>query len=222
MPPRKQLTEEELEEIRNLRGQMSAKDIQKKYGIGAPRLYKIWRESASPTIQKDTVGTKPNRMDISLQNTDRVESNRQDIPVQTQLLFRIQNTLQNIDTTLQNIDSRIIETQEEVESVASDVEDIDDKVEDMEADASTTADLSKKIYEATKMVEKMIYYGAAALSILSVLATTWKFIKRTKDKDSFEEEPTVKEPKQKPAANTNTGEYFDLPIQKPKDLFAME
>ena len=45
MPKRKQLSEEELEEIRNLRGQMPAKQIQTKYGIGSPRLYRIWREA---------------------------------------------------------------------------------------------------------------------------------------------------------------------------------
>ncbi len=113
MPPRTQLTEDELEEIRTLRGQMSAKDIQKKFGIGAPRLYKIWRESAPPSVQEDTVGatidTELNRIDVP--NTGRRELDRLDIPVQsnaeqqptsnlqTQLLFQIQNTLQNIDNT---------------------------------------------------------------------------------------------------------------------------
>ena len=236
MPPRKKLAEEELEEIRNLRGQMSAKDIQKKYGIGAPRLYKIWRESTRPTIKEDAA--EPTRTDISQQNTDRILPDKLDIPVQSnageqhasylqnQLLFQIQNTLQNIDTTLQNIGDRIIETQEEVESVASDVEDIDEKVDDLEADASTMTDLSKKIYEATKTVEKMIYYGAAALSILSVLATTLKFVRRAKDKDSFEEEPksfettpSVEEPKQKPT--TTTDPFFGSPMDEPEDPFAM-
>ncbi len=54
MSRRTQPTEEQLQEIRNLRGQMSAKNIQKKYGIGAPRLYRLWKESAPPTVQKDT------------------------------------------------------------------------------------------------------------------------------------------------------------------------
>ena len=45
MPPPKTLSEEDLNEIRNLYGKMSAKEVEKKYGIGSPRLYKIWREA---------------------------------------------------------------------------------------------------------------------------------------------------------------------------------
>lgn len=239
MPPRKHLTEEELEEIRNLRGQMSAKEIQTKYGIGAPRLYRIWREATKeqPTVQD--VGTKPignetkPNMDIPLQDTNRIEPNTPNIPVQsnaeqaaghlqTQLLLRMQNTLENIDSTLQNIGSRIMETQEEVESVASDVEDIDDKVEDLEIDANTIASMSQKIYDATKTVEQVVYFGIIALAIVSALTKTWRHIERTKKEESFEKEPKVEEPKQKAVANTNTVDYFDMPPYTKPDPFAMD
>ena len=124
--------------------------------------------------------------------------------------------IQNINTTLQNMGGRQIEVQEEVESVASDVEDIDEKVEDLEMDTNAIADLSTKIYEATETVERVVFVSTVALSILGVLATTWKYVHKTKNRDSFDEEP-----KQKPVVkNTDFGESFDLP--EPEDHFGME
>ena len=44
MPTAKTLSPDDIREIVAARGILSAKEIQKKFGIGATRLYKIWRE----------------------------------------------------------------------------------------------------------------------------------------------------------------------------------
>ena len=85
MPKRKQLSEEELEEIRNLRGQMPAKQIQTKYGIGSPRLYRIWREATQKQdVQKkeepSTSNDQLTKIENLLQNM-QFDSRQSDAPV---------------------------------------------------------------------------------------------------------------------------------------------
>ncbi|KAK3764540.1 hypothetical protein RRG08_040561 [Elysia crispata] len=53
MPPKRELSQEQVQEIRSLRGQLPAAEAKKRFGIGTTRLYKIWRscprhEVASP------------------------------------------------------------------------------------------------------------------------------------------------------------------------------
>ncbi|KAK3776399.1 hypothetical protein RRG08_023752 [Elysia crispata] len=54
MPPKRELSQEQVQEIRSLRGRLPAAEAKKRFGIGTTRLYKIWRscpprhEVASP------------------------------------------------------------------------------------------------------------------------------------------------------------------------------
>ena len=49
MIPKRELTQEQIEEIQALRGRLSAGEVKKRFGIGSTRLYKIWRDEASAT-----------------------------------------------------------------------------------------------------------------------------------------------------------------------------
>ena len=49
MPSKRKLSPEQVQEIRSLRGQLPAAEAKKRFGIGTTRLYKIWRDGASPT-----------------------------------------------------------------------------------------------------------------------------------------------------------------------------
>ena len=42
MPPKRELSEEQIDEIKRLKGVLSADEVKKKYGIGTSRLYNIW------------------------------------------------------------------------------------------------------------------------------------------------------------------------------------
>ena len=48
MPSKRELSPEQVQEIRSLRGQLPAAEAKKRFGIGTTRLYKIWRDGASP------------------------------------------------------------------------------------------------------------------------------------------------------------------------------
>ena len=45
MPPRQAFSPDQIQEIRGLRGKMSAAEVEKTFGIGSDRLYKIWKSS---------------------------------------------------------------------------------------------------------------------------------------------------------------------------------
>jgi len=53
MPPKRELSPKEIEEIRALRGQLSAAEAKKRYRIGSTRLYKIWHDEPN-TYPADT------------------------------------------------------------------------------------------------------------------------------------------------------------------------
>ena len=59
MPLPTNLSKEDLDEIRNLYGKMSAKEVEKKYGIGSSRLYKIWREAGLISKKSNVQNTNP-------------------------------------------------------------------------------------------------------------------------------------------------------------------
>ena len=44
MIPKRELTQEQIEEIQALRGRLSAGEVKKRFVIGSTRLYKIWRD----------------------------------------------------------------------------------------------------------------------------------------------------------------------------------
>ena len=48
MPSKRELSPEQVQEIRSLRGQLPAAEAKKRSGIGTTRLYKIWRDGDSP------------------------------------------------------------------------------------------------------------------------------------------------------------------------------
>ena len=118
MPKRKQLSEEELEEIRNLRGQMPAKQIQTKYGIGSPRLYRIWREATQKQedVQKKEEPSPSNdqltKIENLLQNMhfdSRQSDALVDVPEYTNhlsdsyLLLQIHNKVEDMNKKLEHI-----------------------------------------------------------------------------------------------------------------------
>ena len=44
MPPKRDLTEHQIREIKALHGQLPAAEVRKRFGIGTNRVYKIWQE----------------------------------------------------------------------------------------------------------------------------------------------------------------------------------
>ena len=63
MPPKRELSLEQIQELRSLRGQLPAAEAKKRFGIGTTRLYKIWRDesasSGSSSGGTSTSGAKP-------------------------------------------------------------------------------------------------------------------------------------------------------------------
>ena len=226
MPKRKQLSEEELEEIRNLRGQMPAKQIQTKYGIGSTGLYRIWREATQKQedVQKkeepSTSNDQLTKIENLLQNM-QFDSRQSDAPVDVPdhlsnnyMLLQIHNKVEDMNKKLEHIHEILEQAQDEVESVASDVEDIDEKVDSVEITTNTiTSLLAQSIYNATKTAEQIVYYGTIAAAIVSVLATTMKHVRWIK-KESFDPQSAVinsKEPFEvKPVIDTNPRDTFDM------------
>ena len=65
MPSKRELSPEQIQEIRSLRGQLPAAEAKKRFGIGTTRLYKIWRDGTSP-LPRALAGTPAGALDPPL------------------------------------------------------------------------------------------------------------------------------------------------------------
>ena len=196
--------------------------IQTKYGIRSPRLYRIWREATQKqeNVQKkeepSTSNDQLTKIENLLQNI-QFDSRQSDAPVDVPeytnhlsdnyLLLQIHNKVEDMNKKLEHIHEILEQAQDEVESVASDVEDIDEKVDSVEITTNTITSL------ATKTAEQIVYYGTIAVAIVSVLATTMKYMKYVHwtKKESFD-------PQTEPVIDTNSREPFDIPTADTFDM----
>ena len=59
MPPKRELSPEQVQEIHSLRGQLPAAEAKKRFGIGTTRLYKIWRDGTTPPLEPAVASPLP-------------------------------------------------------------------------------------------------------------------------------------------------------------------
>ena len=59
MIPKRELTQEQTEEIQALRGRLSADEVKKHFGIGSSRLYRIWGEDTADSITQKALPPRP-------------------------------------------------------------------------------------------------------------------------------------------------------------------
>ena len=188
-------------------------------------MYRIWREATQKQedVQKkeepSTSNDQLTKIENLLQNM-QFDSRQSDAPVDVPdhlsdnyLLLQIHNKVEDMNKKMEHIHEILEQAQDEVESVASDVEDIDEKVDSVEITTNTITSLAQSVYNATKTAEQIVYYGTIAAAIVSVLATTMKYVHWTK-KDSFDPQSAVinsKEPFEvKPVIDTNSRDTFDM------------
>ena len=59
MIPKRELTQEQIEEIQALRGRLTADEVKKRFCIGSSRLYKIWRDAQKALPDRVTADLPP-------------------------------------------------------------------------------------------------------------------------------------------------------------------
>lgn len=152
MPPKRDLSQEQVQEIRSLRGQLPAVEAKKRFGIGSTRLYKIWRDGsgdpeiapANPVLAAED-GPLPTVADF-YNRLGRLESR---VEQATDLLVQVLAQLSNDDDLLEDL---VAEQQQEI------------------AEQATQTRMDLQIVEST---QRWIYIAAAAVLAWKVAAKTW-------------------------------------------------
>ena len=178
MPPKRELSQEQVQEIRSLRGQLPAAEAKKRFGIGTTRLYKIWRscpprhEVASPVILRapSLAGppgagalasgsrVKPTVVDF-YNRLDRLEARVEEA---SRLLVQALAQLPKDD------DSDLLE-----ELLADEQQEIAEQLrETRHEQAETRMDL-QKVGQVVETAQNWAYISIAAVFVWKVVAATW-------------------------------------------------
>ena len=161
MSPKRELSLEQIQEIRALRDKLPAAEAKKRFGIGSTRLYKIWRD-AEPSGPLEPAGPQsllpaPTVEDF-YNRLGRLESRAEQA---TGLLVEVLAVLSEL---AQHDDSDLLdELQEEIEETAEEVQETQDE------QAETRMD----IQEMAKTTQTWIYISTAVLVAWKVAVHTW-------------------------------------------------
>ena len=181
MPPKRELSQEQVQEIRSLRGQLPAAEAKKRFGIGTTRLYKIWRScprhevasplpvvlrapplaTASPLAKAPDAGgsrVEPTVVDF-YNRLDRLEAR---VEQATSLLVQALAQLPKDD------DSDLLE-----ELLADEQQEIAEQLrETRHEQAETRMDL-QKVGQVVETAQNWAYISIAAVLVWKVVAATW-------------------------------------------------
>ena len=182
MPPKRELSQEQVQEIRSLRGQLPAAEAKKRFGIGTTRLYKIWRscpprhEVASPlpvVLRAPPLATASPLAKAPVAGGSRVEPtvvnfyNRLDrlearVEQATNLLVQALAQLPKDD------DSDLLE-----ELLTDEQQEIAEQLrETRHEQAETRMDL-QKVGQVVETAKNWAYISIAAVLVWKVVAATW-------------------------------------------------
>ena len=185
MPPKRELSPEQVQEIRSLRGQLPAAEAKKSFGIGSTRLYNIWRASppleryevasplpvvprapplatASPLAKAPDAGCSqlPTVADF-YNHLDRLEARAEQA---TNLLVQVLAELSKDD------DSDLLEellAGEQQQEIAEQVRETHHEQTEVRMDL-------QKVGQAVEAAQKWAYISIAAVLVWKVFAATWK------------------------------------------------
>lgn len=185
MPPKRELSQGQIEEIRALRGQLSAAEAKKRFGIGSTRHYKIWRDesgvapqqpAALPLLALPDPTDRQNLLPYGGVASQHVAKQQQaPSPTVEDLYKRLEGlesrTELSTDLLVEVLDAlERGEDKEEDEGLDSFLEDIEEKTEEAQQDTQTVLE---KIEEMVDTAQRWVYISIAAAVVCGVFAKTW-------------------------------------------------
>ncbi|MEW8688983.1 MAG: hypothetical protein AB2556_24455 [Candidatus Thiodiazotropha sp.] len=187
MPPKRELSQGQIEEIWALRGQLSAAEAKKRFGIGSTRLYRIWRDRSGvapqqpaappllappdPTLRRSTQNLLP-YADVAKQQEQAPS------PTVEDFYMLLRNRLEGLESRTERATDLLVEVlvalkrgedKEEDEDLYSFLEDIEEKTE-VQQDTRTVLE---KIEQMVDTARRWVYISIAAAVVCGVFAKTW-------------------------------------------------
>ena len=189
MPEKKELSQQEIEEIQSLRGKISPSEARKRFGIGTSRLYRIWKSAAEKKVEENTELQK-----------EKVEKATADSPTTVEDIANIATNLSvsvaNMHKLLQNTAVRIesmqkengealleilslLDTEEEDNVVDKIEEEVVDNVEEAKKETISAVERVGKTIGMYKMYACALEYIPVLLGFSFAVYHTWKHCKKT-------------------------------------------
>lgn len=163
MPPRQELSQDQIQEIRALRGRLSAAEAKKRFGIGSTRLYKIWSESgAEPPPEPKPAGSLSPYGELLPQE----QRQRPTVEDFYERLGRLEAKAEQSTKLLAEVLAQLAQCNEEEDALL-------DEVASQEAEEACHEDL-QKVGQMVETTQKWIYISLAAVFALKVVGAAWK------------------------------------------------
>ena len=167
--PKTKLTLEDIEEIKESKGNLSASEVQRKYGIGWERLQKIWNGVQDKTIQI-TKQDEGDNIQRELQHYTP-HNTPENIVVEDfyTRLGQIETKMDRQAELMQNI----LDSLDAVSDIESDTQSI---LEKENKESYTLQDIGKSMQEYMDFSKTLLYCGITGFTVWQLLCKTWKHI----------------------------------------------
>lgn len=163
--PKTKLTLEDIEEIKKSKGNLSASEVQRKYGIGWERLQKIWNGVQDKTIQITKQGEE-----------DNIQRELQHYTPESIVVEDFYTRLGQIETKMDRqteLMQNILDSLDAVSDIESDTQSI---LERENKESYTLQDIGKSMQEYMDFSKTLVYCGLTGFAVWQLLCKTWKHI----------------------------------------------
>ena len=200
MPPKRELYQGQIEEIRALRGHPSAAEAKKSFGIGSTRLYKIWRDESGvvpqqpadppllappdPTLRRSAQNLLPYG-DIAKQQQQapnptvedfykRLEGLESQTEHSTRLLMEVLAQLAPLQSNNNTQDAFLDELEDVAKDLATTASKRAGTLEEARHEQTETRMDLQKVGQMVETAQKWTYISLATILVWKVVGATWK------------------------------------------------
>ena len=168
MPSKRELSQGQIEEIRALRGRLSAAEAKKRFGIGSKRLYKIWRDDA-PQQPPPLLGPPVRRSAQNLFPYGGVAN------VPGPIVQDFYKRLEGLESRAEHSTRLLVEVLAQLARNNTQDAFLNELKEEREEEAQTETRMDiQKVREMVETAQKWTFLSLAAILVWKVVGATWK------------------------------------------------
>ena len=168
------LSPEDVEQIKQSKGMLSAAEVQRRYNIGWGRLQKLWNGANREPVTRDVPTTKQDieqkeELQREIERVTQVQTPQREIVVEDFFarLGQIETKLERQTELLHNV----LDSLDAESNIESDTQSILEKENE---ESYTLQDIGRSVQEYTDFTKTLLYCAITGFTVWQVLCKTWK------------------------------------------------
>ena len=175
------LSPEDVEQIKQSKGKLSAAEVQRRYNIGWGRLQKLWNGANQEPVTRDVPTTKQDiaqkeELQREIERVTQVQTPQREIVVED-FFARLGQLEANMETQTTQMEKQtellhnILDSLDAVSNIESDTQSI---LEQENRESYTLQDIGRSIQEYIEYTKTIVYSAVLGFAALVLFRKTWK------------------------------------------------